>query len=251
MQFFFWKKSNGFALPLHKLIQTMSKSEKRYFKRHAQIGKKSPPKYVQLFDLLNKQETYDEQAVKKKGFTSDDKNVLSEKVMDAIHIMQLHKSVDAELRLLLDYFSILYTKRHWQLLGKYIRKAKQIAKENERFSVLLEILKWEQTLLFKTVKTGFGEKINELVREKEVVLEQYKNELKYYDLSMQIDALLVEDAQFNKPETQEEFNQLANSPLLHPNTKPLSKRAMIDYYYVKIIIIVIKKKKSKYFTIIN
>lgn len=219
---------------LHELIQTMSRAEKRYFKLYAQIGQKKPPKYVNLFDLINKQEVYDEQVIKKKGFKSDDKNLLSEKIMDAIHTMQLHKSVDAELRLLMDYFSILYTKRHWQSLEKYIRKAKQIAKENERFNILLEILKWEQGLAFKTIKTDFDQKINEIAEQKEEVLAQLNNELEYYDLSIRVDALLLGDAKLNKPETQEKFNQLVNSPLLHQNAKPLSKRAMIDYCYIKV-----------------
>jgi len=88
----------------------MSKAEKRHFKLYAQTGKKSPPKYVKLFDLINKQEAYDEQATRENGFKSDDKNLLMEKLLDSAHVMQLHKSADNELRLLLDYFSILEKK---------------------------------------------------------------------------------------------------------------------------------------------
>ncbi len=218
---------------LHEFIQSMSRAEKRYFKLYAQIGQKSPPKYVNLFDLINKQDTYDEQAIKKKKFNSDDKKLLMEKLLDAKHTMQLHKTVDAELRLLLDYFSILNEKRHWQLLDKYIRKAKQLAQENERFHMLLEILKWEQSLMFKTIKTDFDKKINTLVEEKKAVQAQLNNELEYYDLSMRLDALLLGDAKLNKPESQEKFNRLINSPLLHQNAKPLSKKAMLDYCHIK------------------
>jgi len=148
--------------------------------------------------------------------------------------MQLHKTVDAELRLMLDYFSILNEKRHWQLLGKYIRRAKQTAKENERFDTLLHILKWEQTLLFKTVKTNFDQKMDELVEEKEKVLQQLNNELQYYDLTMRLEAILLHDIKLKKPETREKFTQLMNSPLLHPDAKSLSKKAMIDCYYIRI-----------------
>jgi len=220
---------------LHELIQSMSKAEKRYFKLYAQIGQKNTSKYVNLFDLMNKQSTYDEQIIKTKGFSANDKNLLLEKLLDARHTMQLHKSVDAELRLFLDYFSILHEKRHWQLLSKYIRKAKQIAQENERFNVLLEILTWEQNLVFKTVKTDFGQKINELIKEKREVLKRLNNELEYYDLSMCIDELLVRDAKLNKPETQKEFDSLYQSPLLSDDAKPLSKRAMVDYHYIRVV----------------
>lgn len=222
-------------MSLYDFIQSMSRAEKRYFKMYAQTGKKSPPKYVHLFDLMNKQETYKEEAIRAKGFTSDDKNLLTEKLLDTVHIMQLHKSVDSELRLILDYLSVLYEKGHWQLMSKYVRKGKQIAKENERFDVLLELLKWEQSLLYKTAKTNFEDKTNQIIEEKERVLRQFNNEQEYYNLTARVDALLVGDAKINKSATQEKFNQLINSPLLHKNAKPLSKKAMIDYCYLKVL----------------
>jgi len=211
----------------------MSKAEKRHFKLYAQTGKKSPPKYVKLFDLINQQEAYDEQATRENGFKSDDKNLLMEKLLDSAHVMQLHKSADNELRLLLDYFSILEKKNHWKLLGKYIKKAKQLAKENERFDVLLDILKCEQRLAYKTAKIDFGKRMGELVEEKKEVLAQLNDEMQYYDLSGLIEAVLLRDRQLSKPENRAKFNRLMSSPLLRQDTKPLSQKAMIDYCYIK------------------
>lgn len=220
---------------LHELIQSMSKAEKRYFKLYVRIGKKNPPRYVQLFDAIKKQSEYDEQALKDKGFTSDDKNLLTEKILDTLHIMQLHKSVDAELCMMLSYFNILHQKRQWNLLGKYIKRAKKTARDNERFTLLLDIIKWEQNLIFKTIKNDFYDTIDTLVKEKKAVTEQLDNELAYSNLCMQIDALLVTDKALSKPENETIFQRLINSPLLHQQAKPLSKKATIDYCYVKSI----------------
>jgi len=153
--------------------------------------------------------------------------------LDTLHIMQLHKSVDAELCMMLSYFNILYQKRHWTLLRKYIKRAKKIAQDNERFSLLLDIIKWEENLIFKTVKNDFYDKMNELLKEKEAVTEQLNNELAYDNLCMRIDALLVSDRLLGKPKNEMIFQRLINSPLLHQQAKPLSKKAMIDYCYTK------------------
>ena len=53
---------------LFQLIQSMSSSEKRYFKRNALIAKDADANYLKLFDALNKMQEYDEAALKKKPF---------------------------------------------------------------------------------------------------------------------------------------------------------------------------------------
>ena len=51
---------------LHELIQSMSRSEKRYFKLFAQMQGQSDNNYIQLFDAVNKQKEYNEEALKKR-----------------------------------------------------------------------------------------------------------------------------------------------------------------------------------------
>jgi HEAT repeat protein len=50
---------------LFALIKALEKEEKRVFKRYAQgLGKKNNDRYILIFDAINAQEIYNEEAIK-------------------------------------------------------------------------------------------------------------------------------------------------------------------------------------------
>jgi len=140
-------------MQLYDLIQSMTKSEKRHFKLHVQIikYKKETPKYILLFDLINSQTEYDEEAIREEGFGSSVKSFLHEKLLESLHLFHLYKLIDNELNALLSQIYVLFEKKIWDEMGRKIKKTKQIAKDNERFLVLLETIELEQHWAFKTM----------------------------------------------------------------------------------------------------
>ena len=224
-------------MQLYELIHSMSKAEKRYFKLYAQIGSKKGqiPKYIALFNLLNSQTKYDEKAVKKKGFGADVKKFLYEKILEALHIFQLRKSPDEELRMLLSQISILFKKELWEQMRSRLKKARQLAEGNERFLILLEILEWEQELTSKSVDTNQVEQQKNIISEKQMVQKKYLEENKYEDLATEIYMIQRKDSLFNHPENGQRIKQLYNTPLLGKDATFPSVKAKIHYHQLNYI----------------
>jgi len=218
---------------LFEFIQSMSKSEKRYFKLFAQLGRKDVPKYVKLFDLLNKQSSFNEELLKKKGFNADDKNLLTEKVLDCVHLMKIRKTIDSELTLYLSCFPILYEKNQWGLLARYVRRAKKLAVENERFNIAIEINGWETNILFKVEKNELGQKMQLIVDELKEYQHKYNEILNQTALTTQLDILLLNDRALVKTKSKEKFKELFKSKLLSETNTPVTVRAKLEFYYTQ------------------
>src|SRR5688572_25646962 len=91
------KKGNLFLL-----IKSLSKSEKRYFKLFADNGK-SDSNYLQLFEAIDKQEEFDEDAIRKKfkgkAFTAQlhvAKIYLSELILKSLRNFHANDSVNGQ-----------------------------------------------------------------------------------------------------------------------------------------------------------
>jgi len=102
---------------LFKLIHSMTKAEKRYFKLYASsMGlSKNYKIYILLFDLIEKQEKYDEkeliQVFKNKKLEisfSTTKSRLYDSIMKSLRAFHAGNSVDTRLRALLQNAEILH-----------------------------------------------------------------------------------------------------------------------------------------------
>src|SRR5688572_27032810 len=100
------------------LVKALTPNEKRYFKIFAkQYGEDTTPKYVDLFEAMDRLETFDleklgELIVDKRilKFLNQEKKYLKEKLLDALRIFKGAKSVDSLLHRLLEDQAILYEK---------------------------------------------------------------------------------------------------------------------------------------------
>lgn len=215
-------------MQLHELIHSMTKAEKRHFKIYAQIGSKNTPKYLTLFNFLNTQSNYNEEMMKRKGFGSEVKNFLYEKILESLHIFHLRKSPDSELRLLLSQIAILFEKKLWNQMRKRLKKARQIAEDNERFLVLLEVIEWEQELIFKSINVNQLEQQRELIKERQEIEQKYNHESQYEDLATETYSILRQG--IKNIANRKEFEKCCNSLLLRKGVILLSQRAKIQYH---------------------
>ncbi len=217
-------------MDLHELIQSMSKAEKRHFKLYVQsgLGKGQLPKYLSLFDLLNRQEYYDEKKVTRKGFNYDDKSILNEKILEALHVFHAGKSIDSELTILLHQISILYQKSLWNELSKRAKKARKLATEHERFLSLLEVIRWDRII---THRQGNYEAYNLLIKEQMKIREILDEEMHYVELADRIGIILLRDGALNKAENRLQIEKWANE--LSSKKYPESALAQIAYHRVR------------------
>ncbi len=140
---------------LHQLIQSMSMSEKRYFKiyssRHI-IGHNN--NYIHLFDAIDKQKEYDEEKVKKyfagekfiKHLPSE-KHYLYNLILDGLNAFHKDRTFLTRYSNILINIEILFNKGLFEQCKRLITKAKKEAYLLEKFSILYLVVRWE-TLIF-------------------------------------------------------------------------------------------------------
>src|SRR6185295_10831635 len=124
---------------LFRLIKTLTKAEKRYFKlfasRHT-IGEKNDT--LILFEAIDAQEVYDEKKLmhffKQPTFQNRPaiaKARLYETVLQSLDAYHADSSVDVEIRKLLHYTEILFKKSLYDESYKMLAKAKRLATQFE------------------------------------------------------------------------------------------------------------------------
>ncbi|MGB1206109.1 MAG: hypothetical protein ACPG5B_10705 [Chitinophagales bacterium] len=140
---------------LFQLIKSLSKSEKRFFKIYSErhvIGERN--NYVRLFDVLDKQRKYSEKAILKK-FANEKfirrlavaKSYLYDLILKSMNMYHAQHSIDAQIRELLGNVQFLYQKSLYQQSNKLLNKAKKLVNDYEKWSFLVEILRWQKKLL--------------------------------------------------------------------------------------------------------
>lgn len=140
---------------LHKLIKSLSQSEKRFFKIYASrhvIGEKND--YVQLFDAIANQKTYNEILIKEK-FRNESfmlrfaavKNYLHQLILKSMRSFHSASTIDIELKEMLIDIDFLYQKGLYKQCQKLHSKAEKLAIETDKKTRLLEILEWKAKIL--------------------------------------------------------------------------------------------------------
>jgi len=237
-------------MPLFDIIKSMSAAEKRHFKLQAGSTEKGKlPKYVELFDIINRQTVSDDTVILKAGFSSADKNFLNEKIDESLHILYLGKSTNSKLKWLSESMERLFEREHWSELEKCIKKAKQLAGKHEKFLDWLQAIHWEKELLTqKKESRNLYERYEKLLEEEAEVRRKLNEEINYKNLYTQMYMLRIKDVRLNKPENRKKFDQIANSSLLKNNTPPHSIQAQANHFQIKTIIARYNKKPDEAYT---
>ncbi len=147
---------------VHELIKSLTKSEKRYFKlmssRHT-IGEEN--NYVILFDAIEKQIDYDEQALflqfKGEAFLNKfaiTKKRLYDHILNALDLFHNNSSIEAQIYKMLHSADILYEKSLYEQSKSILRSAEKLAEKKQYFNLLL-IIKSKQKRLFEN--TSYSE----------------------------------------------------------------------------------------------
>jgi hypothetical protein len=152
------------------LIKSLSKGEKRYFK--LQIAKQAASaKIVRLFDLIDKQGIFDDEAILQKApeikaeQLSNLKAHLYERILHSLRLFHLSSSTDIQIREYIDYARILFDRSLYKQCLKVLKKAKKLAVKNDNLEQMLEILKWEKQVVAQGIDTDDQEKVNAIIGE--------------------------------------------------------------------------------------
>jgi len=173
---------------LFKLIKSLTKAEKRYFKLTMLHSDKN---YLALFDYIEKQNSYDEEKIKihfaGKIFVKQlhvTKNYLSKLIIKSLKNFHQKSSKDLEIKNLLEDIEILFKKELYSQVEFEIEKCIKLAEETEKLPSLLDALNWRRKLLI--ARTGATENKKEIakinLRQNEILKSIY-NLNEYYELT--------------------------------------------------------------------
>ncbi|HVU56850.1 MAG TPA: hypothetical protein VHD83_17430 [Puia sp.] len=145
--------ANRFSDTLFQLIHSLEKAEKRHFKLYIKRSStKEDLKIVQLFDALDKLSDYDEKALLKKlpGIEkpqlSNLKTHLYKQILASLRLLKSADSIDLQLNEMFDYAHILYKKGLFQQSLRFLDRAKETAKANQKFNFLPLVLGLEKRI---------------------------------------------------------------------------------------------------------
>jgi hypothetical protein len=226
---------------LFRLIKSLSKAEKRYFKifsgRHSSNGKSD---YITLFDAIDKQQVYDETKLATK-FTGNTfghspaiaKNRLYESLLKSLHAFHAEGSIGVELQRLLHFVEILFNKSLYDESKKFLNKAKRIARKYERHTFLIEIHKWEKRLIEKDSYAGWS--LDEIMNMRDddcKLIQKMDNYTEFWNIKSRLMLLLNQKGKVRDNTELDNFKTIIDNTLLKNEENALSYETRYLYYQI-------------------
>lgn len=225
---------------LFKLIKSLSKSEKRFFKLTSslQSGDKN---YLKIFDFIESQPKYDEEelknAFKDETFVKhlpSEKNHLYKLILKSLRAYYSEQSVSSILKQEIKNVEILYNKALYRECEKFVSRAKEVARDHEKFYYWFELISWEKKLLEEAYESGeFSGNLDNLIEEEEMVIAKLRNLAEYQVIYSKIN-LVFRSGGFTRNETERKVvDAIADYHLIKGKNTALSTRASSMCYYIK------------------
>ncbi|MBS7253926.1 hypothetical protein [Flavobacterium branchiicola] len=179
------------------LIKSLSKSEKRQFKIFAsRLETSSNTKFIELFNILDKSESYDEKLILKSGAIkkiqlSNLKSYLYKQILVSIRLNIPSQNIRYQLREQIDFAGILYNKGLYKQSLKILDKTKQIALENDEKYMAYEIVEFEKLIESQYITRSIQGRADELVIQAKEL--NYRNTIssKLSNLSLQLYGIML------------------------------------------------------------
>lgn len=154
---------------LHKLVKSLKKSDKRYFKKLVQFGTgKKSSHATYLFDCLAKMEVYDEPRLlielDKRGMAGQLRvyqTLLFDQLMRVLRLTRRKDDLRWKMRKELTEIEILFERNILEACHKKIEKNLEICKKHNLQAAELELHEWRYRLKMDKSKTGLDEGFRE------------------------------------------------------------------------------------------
>ncbi len=217
---------------LFQLVQSMSKSEKRYFVLDAKKSGRSASRYLSLFDAMNSMEDYDEDKLKRQfpKNLSSDKAYLYEAILRSMRDYRSKNSKAAQVKERLMDARYLYERGLYEQSTGRIMEAKAMASELQDQFTLLEINKEEQISLFDRRAKVQLEHIEKLNQERKQTLKAINEELTYLDLYYRLLLEVFQEFNLKDLHSIEALKQRLPVELLEERNRPTSPQAVRRFY---------------------
>jgi len=191
--------SNNNSDGLTRLIQSLTKSEKRSFKLYATRNSASSDdlKFLQLFDFIEKTDNYsDELALQKlsqikKSQLSNIKAHLYKQVLTSLRLQYISKRTDSEIRESIDYAQILYHKGFYLQSLKLLEKAKINSRKLHADILTLAIVQFEKVIESQYITRSIDSRADELTAESTELQHKVDGAVLYSNIALQLYSLYL------------------------------------------------------------
>lgn len=204
--------------PLFRLIQSLSKSEKRHFKLWQPYGGQRQSQYVRLFDRIEK-DSFPQEEQLMKPFASNQhavlKNQLFHKVLDSLVDQYQNGQIYGEVQLLIQKSDVLYQRKLFQAAEQLLKKAAKKAEKFELFEALITIYqRLKRLYIFILGVADRADHIQQFWELEQKVISQLANLREMEWLSMQVFDWYYRHHYAKSAKEKEAYFQLVNHPLL-------------------------------------
>lgn len=224
---------------LFRLIKSLSKSEKRFFKiyssRHV-IGNQN--NYVQLFDAIDHQRVYQEEAILKK-FKGEKfvkrlavaKTYLYDLILKSMNVYHAQNSIEAQLRELLGNIAFLHDKRLLNQAQNQVLKAQKLALDYEKRALLPEIIRWQKKIAEAQLFSDFNmENIHQLFENEQNILQELQSINDYWLLQARLYFHQNRKGAITNPSDLAKISEVLQSPLLQTEKEGMPLESQLLRY---------------------
>jgi hypothetical protein len=218
------------------LIKSLSKSEKRQFKIFAsRLETSSNTKFIELFNILDKSEVYDEKLILKNGLIkkvqlSNLKSYLYKQILVSIRLNIPSQNIRYQLREQIDFAAILYNKGLYKQSLKILDKTKQQAIENDEKYMAFEIVEFEKLIESQYITRSIQGRADELVIQAKEL--NYRNTIssKLSNLSLQLYGIMLKTGFVKSDEEYKYIDDYFNKHIAHLDQSKFEFREKYWFY---------------------
>ncbi|AOW10071.1 hypothetical protein [Flavobacterium gilvum] len=218
------------------LIKSLSKSEKRQFKIFAsRLETSSNTKFIELFNILDKSEVYDEKLILKSGLIkkaqlSNLKSYLYKQILVSIRLNIPSQNIRYQLREQIDFAAILYNKGLYRQSLKILDKTKQQAIENDEKYMAFEIVEFEKLIESQYITRSIQGRADELVIQAKEL--NYRNTIssKLSNLSLQLYSIMLKTGYVKSDEEYKYIDDYFNKHISHLDQSKFEFREKYWFY---------------------
>jgi hypothetical protein len=176
---------------LYELIWSLSSAEKRYFKIFtSRQAEQSRQQSLRIFEIIDKNKGKEIPKIERKledfPHLPRLKNYLYELVLKSLDAFHSDSTHTMTIRKNLNYIEILYSRALYKQCAKLIRKTGKVAESIDNKALQLQLLAWEIRLFKHYEYRGRVKLMNELFISEKKLIQQFKDERKYFELSTRI-----------------------------------------------------------------
>ncbi|RPI16091.1 MAG: hypothetical protein EHM58_12670 [Ignavibacteriae bacterium] len=243
---------------LFRLIKSLTKSEKGYFKKFAARNTSGAKKnYIVLFDAIDKLADYDEDILKEK---LDDilykqlpvyKVYLFNLILKSLHNYGSFENAESKLNELISNIRILKSKALYKEAIKYLKKAKEIANKYYKSKYVLDLLIIERNILIQFPDKNVLENRKRIYEEQKELTKKLDKYFEYSWLSDRVVIYVEQKGDFSGEERKKEIEKIICHPFIADERNADDYLTKTYYYHTHLFYNLAQEKLENVFNILK